>query len=47
MHTAAHAGQTAKAAPDFAAGKKKREIKASKIIFNFIICCCPFIPFVH
>ena len=36
-HTAAHAGQIAKAAPDFAAGMKKREIKVSKIIFNFII----------
>jgi hypothetical protein len=36
-HTAAHAGQIAKAAPDFTTGMKKREIKVSKIIFNFII----------
>ena len=29
MHTVAHAGQTAKAAPDFAAGMKMREILVS------------------
>ena len=39
-HTPAHTGHTAKAAPDFAAGMKRREIKANKpIIFNFMICC--------
>jgi hypothetical protein len=37
-HTHVHAGQTAKAAPDLAAGMKNKEIKASKIIFNFIFC---------
>jgi hypothetical protein len=37
-HTHVHAGQTANAAPDFAAGMKNRATKVSKIIFNFIFC---------
>ena len=47
MHTPAQAGQTAKPAPDFAAGIKNRDIKARKNIFNFIIPISPYIYFAH